>query len=158
MSPDFLVTANIDIETRETRVVRADFPATYVFCICLLTNKYQKYKSVELGDLNQGCQGDCEGWTDEGDIDILEETSFSFLLLNLSFLFFYFLFFYSTWTDGGETDILEETPLFFISFSFLSFPFFPFFSFLFFSFPFFPFQRLSFETVMTSLLERERPC
>ena len=22
----------------------------YVFCICLLTNKYQKYKSVELGD------------------------------------------------------------------------------------------------------------
>ena len=26
----------------------------YVFCICLLTNKYQKYKSVELGD--QLCQ------------------------------------------------------------------------------------------------------
>ena len=22
----------------------------YVFCICMLTNKYQKYKSVELGD------------------------------------------------------------------------------------------------------------
>ena len=22
----------------------------YVFCICLLTNKYQKYKAVELGD------------------------------------------------------------------------------------------------------------
>ena len=28
----------------------ADFPAMYVFCICLLANKYQKYKLVELGD------------------------------------------------------------------------------------------------------------
>ena len=30
---------------RESRFLIAD-----VFCICLLTNKYQKYKSVELGD------------------------------------------------------------------------------------------------------------
>ena len=32
----------------------------YVFCICLLTNKYQKYKSVELGDQLDYDDDDCD--------------------------------------------------------------------------------------------------
>ena len=44
-SPVQLVSVGLSIQLPEI----SRLPC-YVFCICMLTNKYQKYKSVELGD------------------------------------------------------------------------------------------------------------
>ena len=37
----------------------------YVFCICLLTNRYQKYKSVELADQQEHCIVRFPNWLDK---------------------------------------------------------------------------------------------
>ena len=56
MCPAFdFVLKRLDIHTLDSKlkymitIIISRLPC-YVFCICMLTNKYQKYNSVELGD------------------------------------------------------------------------------------------------------------